>query len=102
MAGVAGLRSLIGELGIDCSLADAPDHVYATEPKAAERCRHAFDVVNASGLPVDWVEQTQLPFDIAGAIRLDGQAHLDPGPCAPAWRPPSRRGPSSSTPRSWT
>lgn len=77
--GVAGLRALVDELGIDCSLTDAPDHVYATEPKAAERCRTAFDVARASGLPVDWVEQTELPFDITGAVRLDGQAHLDPG-----------------------
>ena len=79
VAGVAGLRALVDELGIDCSLTDAPDHVYATEPKAAERCRAAFEVARASGLPVEWVEQTELPFDITGAIRLDGQAHLDPG-----------------------
>ncbi len=78
-AGVAGLRALIDELGIDCSLTEAPDHVYATEPAAVERLRQVFDVAGASGLPVDWVDQTELPFDIGGAVRLAGQAHLDPG-----------------------
>jgi glycine/D-amino acid oxidase-like deaminating enzyme len=79
LAGVAGLRSLIEELAIDCDLVEAPDHVYATEPDAADRCQRVLTVARASGLPVEWVEQTELPFDVQGAVRLDGQAHLDPG-----------------------
>ena len=79
LAGVAGLRTLVDELGIDCALTDAPDHVYATERPAAERVQTVFDIARASGLPVSWVEQTELPFDVLVAIRLDGQAHLDPG-----------------------
>jgi glycine/D-amino acid oxidase-like deaminating enzyme len=27
---------------------------------------------------VRWVEQTELPFEVRGAVRLEGQAHLDP------------------------
>ena len=102
MAGVAGLRSLIDELGIDCSLADASDHVYATEPKAAERCRHAFEVARAAGLPVEWAEQTELPFDIGGAIRLDGQAHLDPGALCAGLAASLPPGTVLEHPRSWT
>jgi glycine/D-amino acid oxidase-like deaminating enzyme len=79
MSGVTGLRALIDDLGIDCSLIEAPDHVFATEAEAAERCHHVFGVAKACGLPVEWLEHTELPFDIAGAVRLDGQAHLDPG-----------------------
>jgi len=79
MFGVAGLRDLIRDLDIDCALTAAADHTYATEPAAAERCLEAFNRAQTAGLPVAWVDQTELPFDILGAARLDGQAHLDPG-----------------------
>ncbi len=77
--GVAGLRALIADLGIDCSLTEADDHVFATEEKAGERCRQVFDAAQAAGLPVDWLERTELPFELTGAVRLGAQAHLDPG-----------------------
>ena len=77
--GVAGLRALIVDLGIDCSLVETSDHVYATEPSGADRCIEAFNAAEAAGLPVAWVETTELPFPIRGAARLDRQAHLDPG-----------------------
>ena len=79
LAGVGGLRQLIGELGIDCALTDTSDHVFATEARAADRCRRVLEVAHASGLPVEWVEETELPFAVRGAVRLDAQAHLDPG-----------------------
>jgi len=78
-AGVAGLRSVIDALGIDCALTDAADHVFATEPGAADRCRRLLEVARSAGLPVEWVEETELPVPVRGAVRLEGQAHLDPG-----------------------
>jgi glycine/D-amino acid oxidase-like deaminating enzyme len=78
-AGVAGLRALVLELGIECALTEASDHVHATEPAAARRCAQLCDTATAAGLPVAWVEHTELPFDVLGAVRLDRQAHLDPG-----------------------
>ena len=78
LAGVAGLRALVHELDIACSLTEAPDHVYATEPEAAARGAELADTARAAGLPVTWVEHTELPFEVLGAVRLDGQAHLDP------------------------
>ncbi len=77
--GVAGLRTLLTEREIEAALTDAPDHVFATEPAAVGRARQVLDVSAASGLPVRWVEETELPFPVQGAVRLAGQAHLDPG-----------------------
>lgn len=74
----ASLRALIRELDIDCDLTDATDHTYATEEVAAEHCREVHRVAMAAGLPVRWVEDTELPLPIIGAVQLDGQAHLDP------------------------
>lgn len=76
---VAGLRTLIEELGIDCQLTDADDHTYATEAPGTDWCIETFNVAQEVGLPVAWVEATELAFAVTGAIRLSGQAHLDPG-----------------------
>ena len=77
--GVAGLRALIQSAGVDGALTDTTDHVYATEPQAADRCRSVLDAAREAGLAVRWVEQTELPFAVRGAVQLDEQAHLDPG-----------------------
>lgn len=77
--GVAGLRSLIETMGIDCHLTAADDLTFATEPQAVERCAAELEAASAAGLPVRWVDTSDLPFPILGAVQLDGQAHLDPG-----------------------
>jgi glycine/D-amino acid oxidase-like deaminating enzyme len=78
-AGVEGLRRLLDRHGIDGHVITADDHVFATEPSATERARRVHDAAERAGLPVDWIEQSELPFGITGAVRLAAQAHLDPG-----------------------
>jgi glycine/D-amino acid oxidase-like deaminating enzyme len=77
--GVERLRSLIEAMDIDCALTTAPDHTFATEPDAAVRCSEELEAARAAGLPVRWVADTDLPFEILGAVQLADQAHLDPG-----------------------
>jgi glycine/D-amino acid oxidase-like deaminating enzyme len=77
--GVAGLRDLIRELGIDCALTDAADHTFATDRDAVPTATQVLEVARAAGLPVEWVESTELPVPVIGAVRLADQAHLDPG-----------------------
>jgi glycine/D-amino acid oxidase-like deaminating enzyme len=77
--GVAALRDLVVQLGIDCALTTADDHTFVTEPDAMPRCVAAYDAAAASGLPVEWANVVELPLGVLGAIRLAGQAHLDPG-----------------------
>jgi glycine/D-amino acid oxidase-like deaminating enzyme len=76
---IGGYRQLIGELGIDCGLTEAPAYTFATEGDAAERASDELAAASAAGLPVSWVADTELPFPVAGAVKLDGQLHLDPG-----------------------
>jgi glycine/D-amino acid oxidase-like deaminating enzyme len=77
--GVEGLRTLIGGLGIECELSRVADHTFATEPDAVERCTEVLAAAQQAGLPATWVEECDLPFPILGAVRLEGQALLDPG-----------------------
>jgi glycine/D-amino acid oxidase-like deaminating enzyme len=77
--GVASLRDLIAQRGIECGLTTAADHTFVTEADAVESCAAAHRAAADAGLPVVWTGTTELPFDVLGAVRLDGQAHLDPG-----------------------
>jgi glycine/D-amino acid oxidase-like deaminating enzyme/nitrite reductase/ring-hydroxylating ferredoxin subunit len=77
--GVRALSELIATLGIDCSLTRAPDHTFATEAEAERSCTDVLDAATRAGLPVSWVTESDLPFPILGAVRLEDQAHLDPG-----------------------
>jgi glycine/D-amino acid oxidase-like deaminating enzyme len=77
--GVDGLRSLIGALRINCAFTPAADHTFAVTPDGLTRCQAEFDAATEAGLPVTWVDDPRLPIPTLGAVRLDDQAHLDPG-----------------------
>jgi glycine/D-amino acid oxidase-like deaminating enzyme len=79
MFGVKQLRALVEELSLDCALTAAPDHTFATEPDACVDCSDELTAATQAGLPVEWVQSTDLPLEILGAVRLADQAHLDPG-----------------------
>jgi glycine/D-amino acid oxidase-like deaminating enzyme len=76
---VAGVRQLVGELGIDCDLTVAPAYTYAEAVDAAEKASAELAAAADAGLDVHWVAGTELPFPVAGAVRLDDQLHVHPG-----------------------
>jgi glycine/D-amino acid oxidase-like deaminating enzyme/nitrite reductase/ring-hydroxylating ferredoxin subunit len=73
-----GLRSMIERLGIDCDLREAPSFTHATTARGEEKAQRELEAASAAGLPVTWTTGTDLPFEVEGAVRLDGQAHLHP------------------------
>ena len=77
--GAEGLRRLITGLDIDCALTDATDHTFAVGAAGEARCAEVLAVTEAADLGATWVDSTELPFSVRGAVALAGQAHLDPG-----------------------
>ncbi len=75
---VDGIRGVVEDLGIECALTEAPAFTYATEPDSLTQARDEHEAALAAGLPVRWVTETDLPFPVAGAVRLDHQLHFDP------------------------
>jgi glycine/D-amino acid oxidase-like deaminating enzyme/nitrite reductase/ring-hydroxylating ferredoxin subunit len=73
-----GIRSLIERRNVDCDLREAPSFTHATTADGEEKAQREFEVALAAGLPVTWTTDTDLPFDVVGAVRLDGQAHIHP------------------------
>lgn len=73
---VEDYRSLVQSRNIQCRWLDCPAYLYT-------RCKR--DVVenevracNELGLPVTFVTDTQLPFPVAGAAKMEGQACFSP------------------------
>ncbi|GAA3699952.1 FAD-dependent oxidoreductase [Zhihengliuella alba] len=57
-----------------------PAYTYATTPSGLESLEPELHAARDAGLDVHFTENVGLPFATAGALRLDGQAQIDPLP----------------------
>ncbi|MEV2250287.1 FAD-dependent oxidoreductase [Streptomyces sp. NPDC050147] len=70
--------ALCAELDIDAELEPAPAFTYAQDPARVDELRREADAARRAGLDASFVTETELPFDIAGAVRVDGQLQFHP------------------------
>jgi glycine/D-amino acid oxidase-like deaminating enzyme/nitrite reductase/ring-hydroxylating ferredoxin subunit len=77
-AAVEQVADLVEEEGIACDLSRAPAATYAFEASGRGAVEEEFEVARDAGLDVELTESLDLPFPIAGAVRLDDQVRLDP------------------------
>jgi glycine/D-amino acid oxidase-like deaminating enzyme/nitrite reductase/ring-hydroxylating ferredoxin subunit len=66
------------ELGIDCDLRRKPNFTYTEDRARAERLEAEAKAAASLGLPASFTEETDLPFEVAGAVRFDDQAEFQP------------------------
>jgi glycine/D-amino acid oxidase-like deaminating enzyme/nitrite reductase/ring-hydroxylating ferredoxin subunit len=66
------------ELGVDCQLERAPAYSYTESEDALGEIRAEADAAAEAGLEAGFVETTGLPFPVAGAVRVAGQAQFHP------------------------
>ena len=78
--GLARVRELADELGIDCDLRTKPNFTYTEDPGRVSELEDEAEACRAAGLPVELTADVDLPFPVAAAIRLDDQAEFDPVP----------------------
>ncbi len=72
---------IAGELGVDCEWEEAAACTYAEDPDRLEELRAEADAAREAGLPAEFVtgsELSELPFEVAGAVRVSGQAQFHP------------------------
>ena len=55
-----------------------PAWTYATSAAGRVTVEREAEAMTAAGVPVQWAEQTELPYPVTGAIRLDDQLQLHP------------------------
>ena len=66
------------ELGIDCELERLPAFTYAESEDAVGTIRAEVEAARQAGLAASFVTETGLPFPVAGAIQVEGQAQFHP------------------------
>jgi glycine/D-amino acid oxidase-like deaminating enzyme/nitrite reductase/ring-hydroxylating ferredoxin subunit len=75
---VERVAELASGLGIDCEFERTPAFAYAVREGKAPGLRAEADAAREAGLAAEYVERTDLPFAVAGAVRIDGQAQFHP------------------------
>lgn len=80
-ANVAGMRlvaELVDDLQIRCGLTAAPAYVYSRDLERRGSLEDEVAAARRLGLPATFVTDTDLPFEVEGAVRFDDQFHLHP------------------------
>ena len=62
----------------DAEFERRPNFVYADTAEDAEQLRQEADAEQRVGLPATFTRETPLPFEVAGALRLENQAQFHP------------------------
>ncbi len=75
-AAVREYAALVRELNIDCDFEKAPAYLYSTEH--AEPLEVEAEAQRKLGLNSRFTTETELPFAVKGAVRLDNQARFHP------------------------
>ncbi|WP_432138175.1 FAD-dependent oxidoreductase [Streptomyces sp. bgisy154] len=66
------------ELGVDCEWEETAASTYAEDPGRIPELRAEAAAAEEAGLPAEFVTDTELPFPVAGAVRVTGQAQFHP------------------------
>jgi glycine/D-amino acid oxidase-like deaminating enzyme/nitrite reductase/ring-hydroxylating ferredoxin subunit len=65
-------------LGIDCDWEATAAYTYAEDPGRTDELRAEAAAAREAGLPAEYVTDTDLPFPVAGAVRVADQAQFHP------------------------
>jgi glycine/D-amino acid oxidase-like deaminating enzyme/nitrite reductase/ring-hydroxylating ferredoxin subunit len=76
--GMATIRDLVEEHEIDCDLEERRHVIFAEDGTSLDRVRAEVDLERELGLPAEFIEETDLPFAVVGALALEGQAQFHP------------------------
>jgi glycine/D-amino acid oxidase-like deaminating enzyme/nitrite reductase/ring-hydroxylating ferredoxin subunit len=76
--GLEMIRRRVLDEKIECDFASAPAFTYATSAAGARKVAAEVDAARAAGLPVTLTSDSDLPFNIQAAARLDNQARFHP------------------------
>lgn len=77
-AAIERIASLVEENAIDCDFTRTSAYVYTEEEAELERITAEVEAATKLNLPASYVETTDLPFKIKGAIQFTNQARFHP------------------------
>jgi glycine/D-amino acid oxidase-like deaminating enzyme len=77
-AAIERIAELAGEGGIDCDFERKDNYVVAEQAEERGQVEQEAEAMRKLGLPASFVTETPLPYDVAGAVRLENQAQFHP------------------------
>ncbi|MFF8606610.1 FAD-dependent oxidoreductase [Streptomyces sp. NPDC015346] len=78
MAAVRHVGEVAAELGVDCELEGRPALTYCEDPEGIDALRAEAEAAKEAGLDASFVTETDLPYPVAGAVRVEEQAQFHP------------------------
>ena len=78
LAAVARMRKLVETLGIDCNWVGASAFTYSEGDEGVAEIEAEIEAATRAGLAATFTTDTDLPYRVAGAARLDHQAQFHP------------------------
>jgi glycine/D-amino acid oxidase-like deaminating enzyme/nitrite reductase/ring-hydroxylating ferredoxin subunit len=75
-AAIGIVAGFVDELGIECEWRRGPAFTYTTDEKTLGKIEEEVEVARAAGLPASFTTETELPFDVLGAVRFEDQAQF--------------------------
>lgn len=75
---LARLRELVIETAIDCDREAASNYVYTTKQEKRAALESEADAARRAGLATELTTETDLPFPVVAAVRVDDQAQFHP------------------------
>jgi glycine/D-amino acid oxidase-like deaminating enzyme/nitrite reductase/ring-hydroxylating ferredoxin subunit len=77
-AGVEEAFAIAERYGIECRIERRPAYTHAERDENRSRIEDEVEAARAAGLDVEYTEETDLPYEVAAAVRLDEQGQFDP------------------------
>ena len=77
-AALARVAQFVEEDGIDCDFERKANYVFAESQDEVAQLKQEVDAAKRAGLDVSFTGETSLPFEVAGALRLENQAQFHP------------------------
>lgn len=75
---VERIAAIAAALGADCELERLPAFTYVTDPEGRDAVRAEAEAAREAGLAASYTQTTGLPFEVAGAVRVEDQAQFHP------------------------
>jgi glycine/D-amino acid oxidase-like deaminating enzyme/nitrite reductase/ring-hydroxylating ferredoxin subunit len=75
---VAKVKQLVAADGIECDLREAIAYTYSAGGEELATVEGEVEAARRAGLDVSFTTETELPYEVAGAVRLEGQAQFHP------------------------
>ncbi|MEA2448899.1 MAG: hypothetical protein QOG63_831, partial [Thermoleophilaceae bacterium] len=72
------MRARVDEHGIECDWRAKPAFTYAEDESDVAKVEQEVEAATAAGLPASYTEETDLPWPVAAAVRVEDQAEFHP------------------------